>query len=121
MPRKNIVRLDVKLAAAPGESFRELPLSPGSASIAISSKKEVPGLLWTTTITAKLIKDDPRLSLPCIIRVRTADAYYIIGTSDIPAFPTVKEEHLAAVTVEYKSKYKPRAYKKVLSIAPDCE
>lgn len=121
MPRKTIVRLSVKPAFTPEAPFRELLLSPGSASIEISSKKETPGLVWTTKITATLVRDDRQLHEPCIFRVRTTEAYYIIGTEDIPAQPTHKEEHLVVITIEYKSRTKPTAHKKVLSIAPACE
>lgn len=121
MPRKTIVRLGVKAASDTDAFYQELPLSPGSAAIEISSKKESAGLLWTTKITAKLVRDVILLHEPCIFKVRTTDAYYIIGTADLPAQPTIKEEHLAAITLEYKSKTKPAEHKKVLFIAPDME
>lgn len=121
MPRKTIVRLGVKAASDTGDIFQELPLTPGSAAIEISSKKETDGLLWTTKITAKLVRDVILLHEPCIFQVRTTDAFYIIGSSDLPVQPTIKEEHLIAINLEYKSKTKPAERKKVLSIAPDMD
>lgn len=118
MPRKIIVRLGIKAASDMDVHFQELPLTPGSAAIEISSKKDSAGLLWTTKITAKLVRDVILLHEPCIIYVRTTDAYYIIGTPELPAQPTIKEEHLVAITLEYKSKTKPVEHKKVLSTAP---
>lgn len=113
--------MGIKAASDTEDLFQELPLSPGSAAIEISSKKEAAGLLWTTKITAKLVRDVILLHEPCIIHVRTTDGYYIIGTPDLPAQPTSKEEHLVALTLEYKSKIKPVEQKKVLFVAPGLE
>lgn len=118
MPRKTIVRLGVKAASDTDNLYQYLPLSPGSAAIEISSKKGTDGLLWTTKITAKLVRDVILLHKPCIFQVRTTDAFYIIGSSDLPVTPTIKEEHLVAINLEYKSKTKPAEQKKVLSTAP---
>lgn len=121
MPLKVIARLGIKASSDPGEVFKNLLLSPGSASFEMSDKIEASGRVWTSKLTAKLVHDDDLLREPCIFRIRTTDAFFIIGTPDLPAVPIIKEEHLVTLTLEYKSKTKPAEYKKVLSIAPDCE
>lgn len=122
MYQKFIARIEVKAWDDPSEFFRELPLSAASnRSIEISSKEEDNGLIWTIKVTAKLKDDVPLLHDPCIIKVRLRDRYYIIGTRDVPARPTIKEGELLDLSVEYRTKTYPPAIKKVLSIDPDCD
>lgn len=122
MQHKFIARIGVKAWNDPSEFFQELPLSKtNSRSIEISSKEDDNGLLWTTKVSAKLKSDVFLLHQPCIIMVRLRDCYYILGTTDIPARPTIKEGDLVDFSLEYQTKLRPQAIKKVLSIAPDCE
>ncbi|MEG2063513.1 MAG: hypothetical protein RRY23_00080 [Alistipes sp.] len=122
MSQKFIALIGVKAWNNTSEFFQELPLSKKSPrSIEITSKEDDNGLYWNTKVSAKLINDVPLLHEPCIIKVRLRDCYYILGTEDMPARPLVKEDDLLDFTLEYKTKTRPTATKKVLSIAPDCE
>lgn len=100
--------------------FIELPISKGSGEIKFELKSDANGSYWTTKVTAKLLREVAPIYEPCIIKVRLTDSYYILGTEDIPVVPTIKEEDLIELSIEYKSKIKPEAIKKVLSIAPEC-
>lgn len=121
MPRKTIVRLSVKSAFTPEAPFRELQhLTRECFHRNLIQKRDTgtPLDYKDHRNTRAGRSSTPRaLHLP----VRTTEAYYIIGTEDIPAQPTHKEEHLVVITIEYKSRTKPTAHKKVLSIAPACE
>lgn len=122
MPQKFIARIGVKAWNDPSEFFQELPISKtGPRTIEISSKEDDSGLYWNTKVTVKLLNDVPLLHDPCIIMVRLRDCYYIIGTKDMPARPLIKEGDLLDLTLEHKTKSYPKATKKVLSIAPNCE
>lgn len=122
MQQKFIARIGVKAWDDPSDFFQELPLSKGNPrSLEISSKEDDKGLLWTTKLTATLLHDVLLLHQPCIIKVRLRDRYYILGTTDLPTRPTIKEGDLCEITLEYKTRKHPEAIKKVLSIAPDCE
>ena len=122
MPQKFIARIGVKAWNDTSGFFQELPLSKTSPrTIDITSKEDNNGLYWNTKVSAKLLNDVPLLHDPCIIKVRLRDSFYIIGTEDMPARPLIKEGDLLEFTVEYKTKSHPKATKKVLSIAPDCE
>ncbi len=121
MQQKFIAKLGVKAHDDHSEFFHELPLSTvNKRSIEISSKKDANGTLWTTKVTASLRHDVPFLHKPCIIRVRCQDCFYILGTEDLPCYPTLKEGDLVGLTIEHKTKTKPKPIRKVLSIAPDC-
>ncbi len=121
MLKKFIAKIAVKSAADSSDYFHELPLSKGSGLIEMSSTNDENGELWTTKVTAKLLRDAAALHEPCIVCVRLLDCFYIIGTEDVPTSPTVKEGVLTDFTLEYKSKTKPVAIKKVLLISPDGE
>ncbi|WP_418413693.1 hypothetical protein [Alistipes sp.] len=121
MRQKLILRLGVKAWNDTSGFFQELPLSKTSPrTIDITSKEDDNGLYWNTKLSAKLLNDVPLLHDPCIIKVRLRDSYYILGTEELPARPLVKEGDLLDFTLEYKSKSRPQAIKKVLSIAPGC-
>lgn len=107
MPLKPIIDLQVKSAADSDSIFKSLSLTPGSASYEISDKKEVAGRVWTTKVTAKLVHDEELLHEPCILKIQIPGCYITIGTPDLPAQPTVKKEHLVALSLEYKSKTAP--------------
>lgn len=111
MPLKVIIGLKVKSASEAKAMFKQLALTPGSASFEISDKKEVGGLVWTTKLSAKLVHDDDLLHEPCILKVQTPAGGFIIGTPDLPAQPTVKKEHLVTLALEYKSKTEPAELK----------
>ncbi len=100
--------------------FIELPMSKGSGEIQFELKRDTTGSYWITKLTAKLLRNVAPIHGPCIIKVRLTDSYYILGTEDIPVVVTIKEEDLIELSIEYKSKERPEAIKKVLSIAPDC-
>lgn len=122
MRQKFIARIGVKAWNDTTGFFQELPLSKtNTRTIEITSKEDDNGLFWNTKVTAKLLNDVPLLHDPCIIKVRLRDRYYILGTEDMPARPLIKEDDLLDFTLEYKTKAYPKATKKVLSIAPDCE
>ncbi len=121
MRQKLILRLGVKAWNDTSGFFQELPLSKTSPrTIDITSKEDDSGLYWNTKVSARLLNDVPLLHDPCIIKVRLRDSYYILGTEELPARPLVKEGDLLDFTLEYKSKSRPQAIKKVLSIAPGC-
>lgn len=111
MPLKVIIGLKVKSASDTGSIFKNLRLTPGSGSFEFSDKRENSGVVWTAKVSAKLIHDDDLLHGPCILQIQTPAGHYIIGTPDLPAFPAIKEEHLVAISLEYKSKSKPQARK----------
>jgi hypothetical protein len=121
MHLKFIARIEVKPLGETSDFFHPLALSKGTGKIELSSKSDDSGLYWTTKVTATLLHDDAMLHEPCIVRVRLTDGYYIVGTTDIPARPEVKEGVLTEFTLDYKSKTKPAMVAKVLFIAPDCE
>lgn len=122
MQQKLIARIGVKAHRDPSDFFQELPLSTANnRTIEISSKTDTNGTVWTTKISATLKHDVMLLHEPCIIKVRCLDRYYILGTEELPCRPTVKEGDLVDLTVEYKTKERPKPVKKVLSIAPDCD
>lgn len=122
MYQKFIARIEVKAWNDTTDFFQELPLSKGhSRSIEIISKEDDNGLFWTVKVTATLRNDIILLHNPCIMKVRLLDRFYIIGTPECPAHVTVKEDVLTELTLEYKTKSKPKANKKVLSIAPECD
>lgn len=122
MPQKFIARIGVKAWNDASEFFQELPLSKTSPrTIEIISKEDDNGLYWITKVSVKLLNDVPLLHDPCIIKVRLRDRFYILGSADMPARPLIKEDDLLEFTLEYKTKAHPKAIKKVLSIAPDCE
>jgi hypothetical protein len=102
---------------------RHIRIFPGTAAFQNkpADNRHYIGLYWNTKVSAKLLNDVPLLHDPCIIKVRLRDSFYIIGTEDMPARPLIKEGDLLEFTVEYKTKSHPKATKKVLSIAPDCE
>lgn len=121
MQQKFIARLEAKAHDDPSDFFHELPLSKvNKRTIEISSKKDANGTLWTTKVTASLRHDVDLLHNPCILCVRCDDRFYILGTTDLPCQPTIKEGDLVDLTVEIKTKCRPKAIRKVLSIAPDC-
>ncbi len=122
MRPKFIARLEVKAYNDSADSFQELPLSKTNPrTIAISSKSDDNGLLWTTKVTASLRSDHDLLHEPCIMKVRCLDSFYILGSEDLPCRPTIKESDLVELSVEIQTKNQPQPIKKVLSYRGDCE
>lgn len=111
--QKFIKQIEIKEANSINDIWTKLPLYPG-ATLEISSDNTVAGRIWKTKITGKLERDVDLLTEPLIVKVRTLESYYIIGSVDIPAFCSSTEVDTIQIAVDYSSAEKPQETKSVL-------